>query len=371
MQKAIKRFNFQLSPTDKIWFEGGWRDFDGSSSLYNQPLDPDEILEHAKGVWGGMMLPDTIPLLANGAGDYLCARFTNEGTLSEIIEWLHEGAGWRHYGYSINQAIALDQMKFRRSSGIFNDQDSQSLARLSSVAVSEAACKRALRSQLEDACRRIGGAKLARLVDVTWKEFGPWLRDPSGIPALKREQLAAVLGVDQREMVQQDWDAALLQSQSVLKLRADLAWPYAVAGQALERLGCPEDAVKMYKAGAKKLGSSSSFTTQWSAVSGSGTGKFAVDRLLALADGKLEFTIQGYVTATVERKARHYWLTNAEAATKEGDHEDAYQCLCAAGWDFYYSNDILEILQAMKASAKLAGSHTLEAIVALHIDSLI
>jgi hypothetical protein len=371
VQKAIKRFHLQLSPTDQNWFEGAWRDFDGSSSLYNQALDLDEILEHGKGIWGGMMLPDTMPLLANGMGDYLCARFTNNGTLSEIIEWCHEGAGWRHYGYSIDQAIAFDQMEYRQSNDIGDPEDSQLLARVSRVAMSEAACKRAVRTQLEIGCRRVGGRKLAALVGVSWNELSVWLRDPSGMPAPKCEQLASALGIDQREMMRQDWEAALSHSQSVLKVRADLAWPYAVAGQAFERLGCPEDAVKMYEAGVKKLGSSSSFTAHWSSVSDSGTGKFAVDRLLALAKDDFELTVKEYLKAIVEKKVRNFWFTCADTATKEGDHNAAYEYLCAAGWDFYYSNDILEILQAMKASAKLAGFPTLEAILELHIGSLV
>ncbi len=81
MQEVTKRFHLQLSPSDKNWFEGGWRDFDGNASLYNQPLDPHEVLEHAEGIWGGMMLPDSIPLLKNGMGGSLCARFTNDGEL--------------------------------------------------------------------------------------------------------------------------------------------------------------------------------------------------------------------------------------------------------------------------------------------------
>ena len=370
MRTVIQHFRLQLSPADQMWFEGAWRDFDGGACTYNESLDPGETLEHAERVWGGQMLPDTIPLLTNGAGDYLCARFTHDGTLSEVIEWLHEGARWRHYGRSINEAVAFDQMEYRQSGDVRDSEKSQLPAGLSPVAVSETACEKALMSQLEDACRHVGGTKLARLVGVSWEEFRAWLRDPSRIPEPKCEQLATALGINQREMVRQDWDTALLQAQSVLNLRVDLAWPYVVAGQAFERRGCPDDAVAMYKAGAMKLGSSSSFTALWSFVPHSATGKFAVDRLLTLASHNLEASLQKYVNATVERKTRNFWLNHANAATEQGDHRAAYQYLYAAGWDYYHSNDILEILHAMKASAKLAGSHTLGAILALHIDNL-
>ncbi len=370
MQNAIDRFRLELSASDRKWFEGSWRDFDGAASLYNQSLDPSETLGQARAVWGGMMLPDTIPLLANGFGDYLCARFTNDGRLSEIIEWFHEGVGWRHYGYSINQAITLDQMEYSRRNSSGEPQDSHPSAELSSVAISEDACKQAVRSQLEDACRRVGGAKLAKLAGVSWSELKIWLQDPSGMPLTECAQIAAALGLDQAEMIHQDWDAALLQSQSVLKVRADLAWPYAVAGQAFERLKCPDDAIEMYKAGVTKLGSSSSFTAHWSTASSARTGKFAADRLLALDSNNLESTVREYVKALINRKVRQYWFASADTAAKKGDHRGAYQCLFAAGWDIYYSNDILEILQALKTAAKLAGSHTLEAIATLHIDSM-
>jgi hypothetical protein len=98
VQKLIQRFNLQLAPDDLNWFAGAWQYFQSAASSYNQPLDPKATLECAESVWGGQMLPDTIPILANGAGDYLCARFNHDGTLSEIIEWRHEGYHWRHFG---------------------------------------------------------------------------------------------------------------------------------------------------------------------------------------------------------------------------------------------------------------------------------
>jgi tetratricopeptide (TPR) repeat protein len=371
LKKIIERFQLQLSPADLKWFEGGWRYFDGSASEYHQALDPQEVLEHGKGIWGGMMLPDSIPLLENGMGDSLCARFSYDGTLSEIIEWHHEGAGWRHYGYSIDQAIALDLIVYRQSEGVHDSKDSSLLAAVSPVAMNEMDCNRALTTKLADACRQIGTRRLAELVGASHDEFSVWFGEPAKIPASKCEQLAAILRLEPNELIKRDWHTALSKSQSVLKLRSDLAWPYGVAGRAFEELGRIEAAAELYKAGVKKLGSSSSFTEPWSLVSKSGTGKFAADRLLTLAYADLEPAIKQYLDAIAGKKVRDFWFAGGNAAATEGDFRTAYDCYFAVGWDIHYYNDMAEILKAIKTSAGLAGSPTLEAIGELHFSSLI
>ncbi len=287
-----------------------------------------------------------------------------------MIEWLHEGAYWRHYGYSINQAIAFDRRRYQRDENPIDGTEVPPSWGLSGVALSEEACEFAVRSQLESACRRIGGGKIAKFAGVSWREFRPWLRDPSVMPVLTRERLAVALGIDQLEMIRQDLNAALAEAQSVRESRPDLAWPYAVIGRALEKQGRPGDAIAMYKTGAQKLGSSASFTMPWSLVSESDTGKFALDRLLELSGDDLEPGVREYIDATMERRTRKFWLARADAATREKDYAFAYQCQYAAGWDFYYSNDIAEIVEAIRVSAGLADFRSLEAIAALHVGGL-
>ena len=79
-----------------------------------------------------------------------------------MIEWLQERAYWRHYGYSINQAIAFDRRRYQRDENPIDGTEVSPSWGLSGVALSEEACEFAVRSQLESACRRIGGGKIAK-----------------------------------------------------------------------------------------------------------------------------------------------------------------------------------------------------------------
>jgi hypothetical protein len=368
MQEAIRAFHLKLRPDDQLWFEAAWKDFDGEKCMFNEALDLHEVLSFGKYVWGGQMLPDTIPILANGCGDYLCARFGFDGTLSEIIEWQHEGSNWRHYGYSICEALALNRWEYRLIEEN-NSENFPSPAGLSPVAAAEAACANALESKLKEACHRFGGNKLANMVGVEWKEFRLWLPDPSEMPVPVRNQLASIIGIDPQEMVMQDWDSAMRHAESTLQLRADLAWPYAVAGRALERSGFADMALKMYEAGVRKLCSSTSFTNTWKHTFTIGS-KSAVDRLLAFPVDALDPSAREYMDAVTSNRLRQYWVAQSETAATQGRIETAYKCMYAAGWDDLYTNDILEILQALGLLAKRANSSTLQAILSLHISTV-
>jgi hypothetical protein len=337
MQEIIQAFHLKLSVDDARWFDGGWRDFNDEWSMFNEALDPREVLGGGVNVWGGMMLPDTVPILANGCGDYLCARFRHDGTLVEIVEWNHEETDWKHYGYSIREALALNRWNYQ-----FESQDyshaSLPIAGLSPVAICDVTCATALRNKLAEACLRIGVTSLSNMIGVRWQEFCRWLPYPSEMPASKREQLAGALGMQPEELIQQDWSTALAQAQSALRLRTDLAWPYAVAGRALEHLGHVDEAVKMYEAGARTFCSSASFTREWRGDFKIGS-KFAVDRLRELAKESLDPVAREYVDAATNHKLREYWLAQSQAASAKGDFKLAYENLYAAGWDDYFYSD--------------------------------
>jgi len=103
MRNLIERLNLRLGPEEQTWFQDGWRSFDGESACYNEPFNPKETVDHAKHIWGGQMLPDTLPILGNGMGDCVNVRFNGDGSISEFVEWHHEGGHWSHWGYSINR----------------------------------------------------------------------------------------------------------------------------------------------------------------------------------------------------------------------------------------------------------------------------
>jgi hypothetical protein len=350
------------------WFQGGWQSFDGDSACYNEPFNLKETLDHGKHVWGGQMLPDTLPILGNGMGDCVNVRFNGDGSISEFVEWHHEGGHWNHWGYSIQQVFSLNYLKFDRLEEFAFDLSSH--ADLSPIVIREAACRRALRSRLHEVCAVKGGGKLAKQLGVEWNLFKTWLFDPALIPRDKVKLLATSLGIREEELISQNWALALEQAESILKLRNDLAWPYVVIGWACERERQIPKAKDAYRAGLMKLGSSASFTANWTRTNSARASKFAAERLIALGDSELDSDARNYIDALINRRTREYWLNQAERASERGDHGQAYQQFYAAGWDFFYSNDIGLILTSLMAEAEKAGLSTLAALASLHLESV-
>lgn len=314
------------------------------------------------------MLPDTLPILGNGMGDCVNVRFNGDGSISEFVEWHHEGGHWSHWGYSIQQVLSLNYLKFERLEEFAADLSSH--ADLSPIVIREAACRRALRSRLHEVCALKGGGKLAKQLGVEWSLFKTWLFDPALIPSDKVKLLATSLGIREGELISQNWDLALEQAESILKLRNDLAWPYVVIGWACEREQQIPKAKDAYRAGLMKLGSSASFTANWTRTNSARASKFAAERLIALGDSGLDSDAHNYIDALTSGGTREYWLNQAERASERGDHGQAYQHYYAAGWDFFHSNNIGIILTSLMAEAEKAGLNTLAALASLHLGSL-
>jgi len=350
-----------LSPEDQYWFQGGWQSYQGESTLYNEAFSPSEVA-HGKHIWGGLMLPDSLPLLGNGMGDCLCMRFQGDGSVLELVEWHHEGSDWTHCGYSIQEALSANRVNFD-ASAVYS-------APLSPVVVAETNCKRALQSRLHEVCAATGGRNLSRLAGVEWALFRTWLFDPSLIPEDKLKALSESLEIKAGELISQNWTLAAEQAESVLKLRDDLAWPYAVVGWANERNGRISAAKDAYRAGLMKLGSSSSFTSNWTRINSLLEGKFAAERLTALADSGLDSQAREYLDALKNRAVRRYWTGQAQRATERREYSRAYQDLYAAGWDQVYFNDIGEVLSLLTDAAAKAGFNTLAELASLHRRSL-
>jgi hypothetical protein len=368
VQNLIERLHLSLAPEEQAWFQGGWRAFDGESACYNQAFNPNDIANHGKHVWGGQMLPDTIPIWGNGMGDCLNVRFKGDGSIFEFVEWHHEGGHWSHWGYSIQQVLCRNCQKFGRSEELLPDISSH--GELSPVVIGEATCRLALKSRLHEVCRVKGGGWLAKLLGVDWSLFKTWLFDPALIPRDKAELLSASLGIGEDELIFQDWALALEQAESVLKLRNDLAWPYAVIGWAYERQRKIPSAKDAYRAGLMKLGSSASFTANWTRTNSTRANKFAAERLIALCDSGLDSQARDYIDSLTGGRTREYWLNQAERASARGDHGQAYQHFYAAGWDFFFSNDMGTILSSLMMAAEKAGLGTLVVLASMHRESL-
>jgi hypothetical protein len=90
------------------WFDGElWKKC--SQTGFGQPIESAQLLDPtSSALLGGLMLPDTLPILDNGCGDALCLRFNLKGTVSEVVRWEHEGGNWTPFGTSLCEALLLD-----------------------------------------------------------------------------------------------------------------------------------------------------------------------------------------------------------------------------------------------------------------------
>jgi hypothetical protein len=361
--------HLHLSPDLQEWFDGGQHKLLGSQ-MFNDRLDPEEVLL-GKHIWGGQMPPDTLPVVGNGAGDYLCAKFTAGGELAEIVAWHHEGSHWDHYGSSLSQALTFDIWNSTVLEGCNKDRTPE-FPGISQVAALRVACKLALRSRLHEACSIRGGGRLAESVGVPWMLFRTWLFDPSQMAADKLERLAAILGINAEELVKQDWEKAFECATSVIRLRADLAWPYTVAGWAYEKAGNIKQAIDWYSTGFCKLGATLSFTSAWTTTPSPDPCRFSIRRLLDLAPPDISPGLQEYIAAEAQGplSVRSFWMAHADQETKQGQYSEAYDNLYFAGWDSHCSNDVPALLQALAIAAKNSGSPALEALALLHLRSV-
>ncbi len=54
------------------------------------------------------MLPDTLPLIGNEYGDWLCVRVDEDNRFGELVHWYHGGGDWIPVGKSIAEAVLHD-----------------------------------------------------------------------------------------------------------------------------------------------------------------------------------------------------------------------------------------------------------------------
>jgi hypothetical protein len=106
--KLSEQLNVTLPPDVVAWFDHGeWSNL--PATLFNQTVEPRNLIDPlSAAIWGGQMLPDTLPFVSDGAGNVLCLRFGFDGAVSEVICWNHEGGWWKPFGRTLAEALVLD-----------------------------------------------------------------------------------------------------------------------------------------------------------------------------------------------------------------------------------------------------------------------
>lgn len=419
-----ERYELRLTDDLRAWLDDGlWQGAGGTE--FHQPLAPEQLLAPEPGVvWGGFMLPDTLPWIGNGYGDWLCLRIGTDSRVTEIVHWSHVGGGWLPVGASLPEALLYDAGRHRatpRTAGApgpeirtatgnpFADWASHWLRatrgleipcfwqepaerthgalldpleilgerQLAQFAVAR---DRVLR-HLESPLKTRGDRPFASQLGVHWEpEFVRWLFDGQQVPAERRPELAGRMQLPVEQMLRQDWASAEAIAREVVAQRGDLGWPFDLLGWAAERRGAAADAAHWYACGLQASIFSDEATrlrTHWFAEA---YGKFAAARLAELRshlspEDAANPYVQLYLDenrATLRERVAEYWLEGARTAVRQQDWPQAYHGYYQAGWDLGWQTlrDFDEVLAGLETSARAAGWMGRAALAALHQRNL-
>ncbi len=408
-----QRYRCQLSPELADWFDAEIWKRTGHCE-YHLPVDPKSLLEEAPEViWPALMPCDFLPLLSNDAGDWLCVRFNDDSTASQIVHWYHGGGDWIPWGESIAEAIMFDALrqqlpgpkrahatpaesllpggkKSKRAAdpivawacrfmppdvvSLINNKKSESDT--AAILLETGVCEIAVRCTLvEDALHEplsdVLSRELAEQLQIDWNTAIEWMFDIDRVPTDIRRHFQRDFKLPSDAA--QDWETAAQHCRRVTELAPSLAWAWDILGYCQERSGAMEDALIAYIRGAQ----SSIFTdqsvrlrTHWTASQSS---KFSAARLLNVAPSLVQNStyLRMLCEGTPEQRRIQvalHWLAESDQATAIGDVGVAHQNLFRAGWDLGAEpiavyGDILQriaetAVQADRAAqAELAETH--------------
>lgn len=414
-RRLEQRYALRIDQPLADWFDGeAWQQI--GNNEFNQTISPQILLADTPDViWPGLMLPDTLPLLGNRDGDWLCLRVGPDDAVSEIIHWYHGGGDWIPWGKTLAEAIAFDAIRHslpgrhqghsvpaeprRRgdSNGalarwaarwlpaevgavIRRDSDRPVAAVLLEHRVAEIAlrCEMVL-AALDSDLRRALSPEIAAELGVEWEPRAvSWLFDTSRIDADLRSALRQKVGpqVDWG----QDWLSAAEQATAVCDQRNDLGWAFDVAGWAAEREGDVAGAVRLYRKGVKSLAfadQSIRFRTHWFPQR---MGKFSTWRLHeleAVSDTPTD-PVDRYLAAirqadarTLRSQALGYWRSVAERAAASARWADAYDAHYRSGWDLGLDDmrEYRQRLAGLVEAAERAGQRARAAVARAHLDT--
>ncbi|MFM8250316.1 MAG: hypothetical protein ACKOBW_01830 [Planctomycetota bacterium] len=428
-QQFAAQLHLAVPPDLADWLDSQrWQQPGGGE--FHQPLSPTEILQPSAGAfWSGCLLPDTVPVIGNDYGDWLCLRVSATNTIAEWIAWSHAGGDWIGAGPSLAAALLADARRYTRNpertghaawaerdsaAGAVDQHgdwaeswlaqgrgmtgDSASPERPTQVSqplpIDAATAREQLLECLDNPLRQQADFRFAQRLGVAWEpEMASWLFDGALIPdswqTPLRHSLNVAHGLPESPLPWgQDWHGAEQVARRVLDQRRDLSWPFAIAGWACERRGERQAACELYYAGLQ----ASAFTdetarlhSQWAS---GGQGKFVAARLAQLRDCWNESLRQDeYLTLLIAGAGKddlpgqvsaYWWLQGRraeEAAERQSEPrawQAAYQAYYRAGWDLGLTRRSAypPILEALVRTARQAGSLAQAAVAQWHLNNL-
>ncbi len=297
-QLVAERYQIVLPSMWCDWFDRDAQQLEFAGE-FRTPSRVDTLLEQTPGnLWPGLMLPDTLPILGNDYGDWICVRVDATDRFGELLHWYHGGGDWIPLGPRLAEAVlhdAVDQFRPRsrqvlRGAPEITSPDhlvevcqrlSQPSLRtwltnslstaesnpsathselqkiLSALAVQDHAA--ALQNMLDanwawvaSACDRIemalqaptlamAHADIPKQLGMNWEpDYLRWLFDAAQIPAEALQQIQEIINPSRVQAVsiqQQDWHTAENLACAVLGRRQDLGWASDIAGWGALRRG--------------------------------------------------------------------------------------------------------------------------------------
>lgn len=403
-EKLSQHYQIHLSDELCDWFDGQPERRQGGAE-FRQALSVGDLIEPAPGIiWAGFMLPDTLPLVGNHYGDWLCLRIGFDGQPVEMIHWYHGGGDWTPYGNRLSEALIYDLARWlagHRSESVPEQADfgfatwarqwcpipefwSEDLARadverwmhdhhIARVALQRDQVAQALLSPLGHHAT----IKTAQQLGVAWEpEFVRWLFDAQLCPSSQRATLLSLYAKDASRLFEQDWDTARQVCQQLASSRNDLAWPFDLLGWWHERNAELPAAIRNYQAGIRTSIFSDDtvrFRTHWFPTR---FGKFSAFRLFELRDNLSDAALEDpYLQLfwnpdheSLRARVRDYWLTAGDLALEQDRFQEAYQHYYRAGWDLglQYPDSYQPIYRKLIEAAERGGSECLARIGRLH-----
>ncbi len=365
---------------------------------FRWPINQDSLLaDFPSELWAGFMLPDTLPVVGNDYGDWLCLRVAADDTISEVVHWQHGGGDWVPYGRNLAEALLLDcvcvarpylgygsrtgQQEFNPALTIplSNQLDVDTFIQWNASALgssvnqvgeilsfarqgkfesaldhllahdwaADAATIERILCYLQRQSSKLADTRIARSLGINWEpDYNKWLFDLSQVPADSWQaicQIATSLDDAWHPVSQmiQEWDQAANLALRRLHVRSDLGWAFDIVGWNQLRDGRVDDAAQTFFDGRF----ASAFTDQSVRLRShwfdSQFAKFCSAQLWSLRESRsILWRDDSYLNVLwqtqpdmLSHNVCQFWLTRARRELAEGDLASAYKSFYRAGWD--------------------------------------
>jgi hypothetical protein len=386
------RFSIQLNPSWQHWFDVA-ADQLILPGCFRFTVDVHGLCgAKPTQIWPGFMLPDTLPLLGNGYGDWICVRVDQQNGLGELIHWYHGGGDWIPVGGELVDAIVHDWVDLSRPvrkhmlrGAIESHRPNQTGGELSA---SLSAWLRPALAERPDA-KSFEIERLLSLLKSGGYTEALELLVKNGI-AVEAAICDLVEYTIQRAVPSEQGSLNMLPEEDSAKIahwcslvidrRNDLGWAYSLLGWCQNMDRQKELAGKTFFAGRH----ASAFSDQSVRLRlhrfEKRHGKFSMAQLISLKSCLADELLQDeYLKIFLSSRdgnlvplVQDYWLRLAKQSLELGQNEKAYNYAYNAGWDLGAASMAAyrKILETLHSAALAAGWQARAAVAKAHLDCI-